>query len=108
MAQENVDSNNKTQNSGSETLIDIEWKTIRQLEKMLMDSDLNVKERTSAANVLAFHVNTLNKLLLQAGGKPEFDEQNLGDYIIRVQPRMARQFRRDFKIWQRALSSRRY
>jgi hypothetical protein len=74
---------------------------------MLADSELTIKEKTAVANVLAFHVNTLNKLLAQSGEKEQFDEQNLGDYIRNVEPRIARHIRRDFRRWKRALSSKR-
>jgi hypothetical protein len=91
-----------------EALILSEWATIKQLEKMLADCELGVREKTGVANVLAFHVNTLNKLLCQRGEKEQFSEQNLGDYLSCVEPRIARRFRRDFRTWQRTLSSRRY
>jgi hypothetical protein len=91
-----------------DALLQSEWATIKQLEKMLTDPELTVKEKTNVASVLAFHANTLNKLLSQNGEKDQFDEQNLGDYIRHVEPRIARHFRRDFKIWKRTLSSRRY
>jgi hypothetical protein len=88
-------------------LIQTEWATIKQLEKMLSNPELTIKEKTGAANVLAFHVNTLNKLLSQRGDKEEFSEQNLGDFIKSVEPRVARRFRRDFRVWKRALSLKR-
>ena len=91
-----------------EALLQSEWATIKQLEKMLSDPELTVKEKTNVASVLAFHANTLNKLLSQNGQKDQFDEQNLGDYVRRVEPRVAKCFRRDFKIWKRTLSYRRY
>jgi hypothetical protein len=90
-----------------EELISTEWATLKQLEAMLCDPELTVKERTSVANVLAFHVNTLNRLLLQTGQKEEFDEQNLGDFVRGVEPRIANQFRRDIRAWKRTLSLRR-
>ena len=91
-----------------EALLQSEWATIKQLERMLSDPELTVKEKTNVASVLAFHANTLNKLLSQNGQKDQFDEQNLGDYVRHVEPRIARCFRRDFKIWKRTLSYRRY
>jgi hypothetical protein len=91
-----------------EALIQSEWVTIKQLEKMLVDPEVTVKEKTSVANVLAFHVNTLNRLLMRSGGKEQFDEQNLGDFIKGVEPRILRRFRRDFREWKRSLTYRRY
>lgn len=98
----------ETDQPTTKALIQTEWVTIKQLQKMLSDTQLGVKERTSAANVLAFHVNTLNRLLIQQG-EPDnpASEQNLGDYIKNVEPRIARHFRRDYQVWKRALSSRR-
>ena len=90
-----------------EALLQSEWATIKQLEKLLADPELTVKEKTNVAGVLAFHVNTLHKLLPQSGEKDQFDEQNLGDYVRSVEPRIARHFRRDFRTWKRTLSSRR-
>jgi DNA repair ATPase RecN len=94
----------ETKPAGTEALIQTEWNTIHQLEKMLTDPELSVKEKTSIANVLAFHVNTLNKLLLQNGGQEQISEQNLGDYIRNVEPKIARHFRRDYKSWKKTLS----
>jgi len=94
----------ETQKPSTEALIKTEWATIKQLEKMLVNPELTIKEKTGAANVLAFHVNTLNRLLTQRGDKEQFNEQNLGDYVKSVEPRIARHFRRDFRIWKKALS----
>lgn len=107
---ENPNSKEKpqTQTPTHEALLQSEWATIKQLEKMLIDPELTVKEKTGVANVLAFHANTLNKLLTQKGEKDEFDEQNLGEYVRRVEPRIARNFRRDFRVWKRTLSLKRY
>ena len=98
--------NQSTDSHSNEALIQTEWTTIKELQKMISNPTLNAKEKTGVANVLAFHVITLNKLLTQRGEK-EFDEQNLGEYISRVQPRIARHFRRDLRVWKRALLSRR-
>jgi hypothetical protein len=98
----------ETDQPTTKLLIQTEWATIKQLQKMLATPELSVKEKTSAANVLAFHVNTLNRLLIQQG-EPDSpaSEQNLGDYIKNVEPRIARHFRRDYQVWKRALSSKR-
>jgi hypothetical protein len=94
----------QTDGPSHEALILSEWTTIKELEKMLKSLELTVKEKTSVANVLAFHINTLNKLLAQRGETEQFDEQNLGDYLRDVEPRIARHFRRDFRAWKRTLS----
>jgi hypothetical protein len=90
-----------------EGLIKREWEMINELQRMIKDPELTVTERTRVATVFAFHANTLNKLLTQKGEKDQFEDQNLGDYIKGVEPRIARRFRRDFRVWKRALSSRR-
>ena len=87
-----------------EGLIKREWEIINELQRMLKDPDLTVAEKTRVATVFAFHANTLNKLLTQKGEKDPFDDQNLGDYIRGVEPKVARRVRRDFRIWKRTLS----
>jgi hypothetical protein len=90
-----------------EGLIKREWEMINELQKMIKDPELTIMERTRVATVFAFHANTLNKLLTQKGEKDQFEDQSLGDYLKGVEPRIARRFRRDFRVWKRALSSRR-
>jgi hypothetical protein len=88
-------------------LIKREWEVINELQRMLKDPELTVTERTHVANVFAFHANTLNRLLAQKGEKEQFEDQNLGDYVRGVEPRIARHFRRDYRIWKKTLSYRR-
>jgi len=90
-----------------EELILMEQETIRELQRMLNDPDLPFADRLRAANVLAYHMNTLNKMLTQNGAKEQFEEQNLGDYVRGVEPRIFSRFRRDFRVWKRTLSYRR-
>ena len=106
---ENSESKNKPQTEAPtlEGLIQREWEMINNLQKMINDPEMTVNERTRVATVFAFHANTLNRLLNQRGEKNQFDEQNLGDYVRGVEPRVARHFRRDFRVWQRTLTSRR-
>jgi hypothetical protein len=106
---ENSESKNKSQTEAPtlEGLIQREWEMINELQKMLKDPELTVTERTRVATVFAFHANTLNKMLAQKGDKNQFEDQNLGDYVRDIEPRVARRFRRDFTVWQRALTSRR-
>jgi hypothetical protein len=107
MKPKNPPEKSQTTRPTQEELVSSEWATIKQLENMLRDPEIPVKEKTGVANVLAFHVTILNKLLLQTGQKLDLDEQNLGDFIRGVEPRIARCFRRDVRVWQRALSLRR-
>ena len=88
-------------------LIKKEWEVITELQKMLKDPELTINEKLHASNVLAYHMNNLNKMLMQRGEKEQFEDQNLGDYVRGVEPRIARNFRRDFRVWKRKLSYRR-
>ena len=88
-------------------LIKKEWEVITELQKMLKDPELTINEKLHASNVLAYHMNNLNKMLMQRGEKEQFEDQNLGDYVRGVEPRIARNFRRDFRVWKRTLSYRR-
>jgi hypothetical protein len=97
----------QTESPTREWLIEREWEIINDLQRMTKDPELTVKEKTHAASVFAYHANLLNKLLTQKGEKDEFEDQNLGDYIRGVEPRIANRFRRDFRVWKRALTSRR-
>jgi hypothetical protein len=89
-------------------LILMERETICELQTMLKDPDLPFADRLRAATVLAYHMNTLNKMLTQNGAKEQFEEQNLGDYVRGIEPRIERRFRRDFKVWKRTLSYKRH
>jgi len=91
-----------------EELILMEQETIRELQRMVHDSDLTFNERLHAANVLAYHMNTLNKMLTQNGAVEQFEEQNLGEYVRGVEPRIFSRFRRDFRVWKRTLSYKRH
>ncbi len=106
---ENTESKNTSQKEGPtlEGLIQREWEMINELQKMLKDPELTVTERARVATVFAFHANTLNKMLAEKGEKSQFEDQNLGDYVIGIEPRVARRFRSDFKVWKRALTLRR-
>ncbi len=91
-----------------EELILVEQEIINDLQKMLKNPDLTFIERLRAANVLAFHMNTLNRMLTQKGEKEAFEEETLGDYVRGVEPRIANRFRRDFRVWKRTLSLKRF
>ena len=98
----------QVESASREGLIKREWEIINELQRMLKDPDLTVAEKTRVATVFAFHANTLNRLLTQKGETDMFDDQTLGDYIRGVDPKVARRIRRDFRIWTRALSFRKY
>jgi len=89
-------------------LILIEREIVNKLQRMLNNPDLTFVERLRAANVLAFHMNTLNRMLIQNGEKEAFKEETLGDYVKGLEPRIFRRFRRDFRVWKRTLSLKRF
>jgi len=101
-------SNRKRKLPSIEVLIAREWDFIDELHKMMKDPELTVIERTRVATVFAYHVNTLNKMLAEKGESSQFEDQNLGDYVRGVEPRIARRFRRELKVWKRTLSLRKY
>ena len=108
---ENLDTGKSQEKSQAETasiegLIKREWEIITELQRMLKDPDLTVAEKTRVATVFAFHANALNRMLVDKGEKDPFDNQNLGDYVRGVEPRVARRIRRDFIVWKRTLSFR--
>ena len=106
MDTQNSKENPQTEPASREGLIKREWEIINELQKMLKDPELTVPEKTRVATVFAFHANTINKLLTQKGEKDQFDDQNLGDYVLGVEPRIARRFRRDFNVWKKTFSLR--
>jgi hypothetical protein len=91
-----------------QTLIDMEWDIIHELNKKLKDPDLTVAEWTKAANALGYHMSNLNKMLNQKGQQEQFNEQNLGDFIKDVKPKIFRRVGRDFRIWTKRLSLRKF
>jgi hypothetical protein len=105
----NSDSNDKskTETLTMKELIKMECGIINELKKMLQDPELTVSEKTKIANVFAFHANTLNRLMSRKGEENQIEDQNLGDYLRGVEPRIYRQVRRDFRQWRRTLSLRR-
>lgn len=64
-----------------EELILAEQEIINELRRMMQDTKLSLKERLRAAAVLAFHMNTLNKMITQSGETDHFEELNLGDFV---------------------------
>jgi hypothetical protein len=90
-----------------EALIQMEWEVITSLNKKLKDPDLTVAEWTQTAKTLGYHMSILNKMLNQRGETSQFTEQNLGDFIKDIEPRIQRQVRHDFRTWTRHLLYRR-
>ena len=64
-----------------EELILAEQEIINELRRMMQDTKLSLKERLRAAAVLAFHMNTLSKMITQGGETDHFEELNLGDFV---------------------------
>lgn len=85
-------------------LIEIEWEIVQDLRKMLTDPKLSVAEKIRAANAFAYHASVLNKLCAQKGEDSKFSDATLGEFIMGVEPRIARRVGVDFKRWTRRLS----
>lgn len=88
-----------------EALIDLEWKIIHKLSSKLEDQDLTTHEFAMTSRALALHVNNLRKLMDKSEGTTDPDEQSLGEYIIGVTPKVARQ--RWDPTWKKRFSFRR-
>ena len=86
-------------------LIAIEWDVIYDLQRQL-DSDLSHAERVKLSNSLAYHVNTLNRLLAKKGGEG-VDEESLAEVIVGVHRRISRAVVGRIRRWIRRGSSRR-
>ena len=106
MQEPNLEDKSQTKSPTLEELIKIEWEMIVDLKKMLKDTELTVTEKTKVTSVYAYHINTLSRLLAKKGENNLFEEQNLGDFVRGVEPRIARRVRRDFRSWQRITLSR--
>ncbi len=99
----------KTMAPSIEALIETEWEIMNELKEILSDPELTIDEKTHVANAFALQANVLNRLMKKNGAeKDSFEEQNLGDYLQGVEPRIFRRVRRDFRVWKRRLSSKRY
>jgi len=106
MEQETPDKNKKSKKN-VKTLIDIEWEVIDALHERLRNPDLTTTEYSKAAHSLAIHVNNLNRLLCKIDVECESGQQNLGEYVLNVRPRIFRHEERDRRIWKRRLTFRR-
>ncbi|MGD0203050.1 MAG: hypothetical protein ABSC20_03990 [Candidatus Bathyarchaeia archaeon] len=85
-------------------LIAMEWRIMRDMKKMLRDTNLSVAERTRLASALGYHATVLNKLLNQKGEAAHFNEATLGDFISDIDKSARTLVRRDFEVWTRKLS----
>jgi len=94
-SQTNLDSLNK--------LVAIEWDMINELRELLRKARYT-RDKIRISNSLAYHVNCLNKLLIQKGETP-LNEETLGTLITRLPKKAQRRVLREFKIWKRKLSS---
>lgn len=88
---------------GIDRLIAIEWDIIRGLVREL-DGELSSADRVRIANSLAYHVNTLNKLLVRRDELPVLDEEPLLDVISRFPRRFKRALVGRVRRWRRSLS----
>ncbi len=103
---EKKEKNGEEEEATVDKLIAIEWDLLNDLRKMLANEKTQ-GEKIRLSNAVAYHAIVLNKLLAQKGQESQFDEDNLGDFIGRqyADGKMRRCFRRDFRDWQKKLSS---
>jgi len=85
-----------------EMLIAIEWDIIRELQGKL-DSECSASEMAKISNALAYHVNTLNKLL--ARREEPMDEEPLERVIVSFPRRFSRVVAGRIRRWIRGRSS---
>jgi hypothetical protein len=84
-------------------LIAIEWDAIHDLERQL-EGDLSHEDRVRISNSLAYHVNTLSKLLAGRDEVPAVDEEPLVSVIARFPRRLSRAVKRRLRRWRRSRS----
>ena len=84
-------------------LIAIEWDIINDLGRQL-DLAVSHADRVKISNSLAYHVNTLNKLLARRDEMPSVDEEPLVQVITRFPRRFKRVFIGWVRKWRRSRS----
>jgi len=84
-------------------LIAVEWDMINELKELLREARYT-RDKIRISNSLAYHVNCLNRLLIQKGETP-LNEETLGTLITRLPKKAQRRVLREFRIWKRKLSS---
>jgi len=86
-----------------DVLIKIEWDIIHDLRRQLVQQDLSISDRIKISNSLVYHVNALNRLLVQKGEKPA-DEETLGQLIAKLPKKFRDAVVRRIKKWNEKLS----
>ena len=83
-------------------LIAIEWDIIRDLERQL-HLDVSHVDMVRISNSLAYHVNTLNKLLVRRGEEPDVDKEPLVSVIAKFPKRFRKAIVRRMKKWRKTI-----
>ena len=86
-----------------DALIRIEWDIIHDLRSQLAQQDLSISDRIKISNSLVYHVNALNRLLVQKGEKPA-DEETLGQLVAKLPKKFRDAIMRRMKKWNKKLS----
>jgi len=84
-------------------LIAIEWDIIHDLERQL-HSDVSHTDMVRISNSLAYHVNTLNKLLARRGEEPAVDKEPLVSVIAKFPRKFRKLIIGRMRKWRRNLS----
>ena len=84
-------------------LIAIEWDIIHDLERQL-HSDVSHADMVRISNFLAYHVNTLNKLLARRGEEPAVDKEPLVSVIAKFPRKFRKAIIGQMKKWRKNLS----
>ena len=94
---------NEESESPLDKLIAIEWDIIHDLERQL-HSDVSHVDMVRISNSLAYHVNTLNKLLVRRGEEPVLDKEPLVSVIAKFPKRFRKAIIGRMRKWRRNLS----
>jgi len=82
-------------------LIAIEWDIIHDLERQL-HSDVSHADMVRISNSLAYHANTLNKLLARRGEEPTVDNEPLASVIAKFPRRVRKAVVGLVRKWRRS------
>jgi len=82
-------------------LIAIEWDIIHDLERQL-HSDVSHADMVRISNSLAYHVNTLNKLLVRRGEEPAVDKEPLVSVIAKFPKKFSRAIVGRMRKWRKS------
>jgi len=80
-------------------LIAMDWDVVFDLQRASNAPNLSTEEMVKVANSLAYHANTLSKLLVQKGEKP-IDQETLGSLIDKLPKKFRSKIVGRIKKWK--------